>query len=121
MSASRITYEVKKGEVKITRTKRVNTRLPPSTPSKILDSGVGSWVEVRDARGSRIWGRTLDENFLNNLASTQIGDGLGTMTRVAIKKMKEQILVPFVDSGTVYFMHRAQCGKKPDVLTEFQL
>lgn len=116
MSAYRVVYEVVGGAVKITDVKPVNTRVPPSAPDHVLDAGTGTWVEVRDAEDSRIWARVLDENFLGGEARVQVGDGIGTMTRVPLSKLTERVLVPAVEGGSVHFLHRADAGKKPKSL-----
>ena len=91
------------------------------TPAAVLDTGVGAWVEVRDAAGKRIWGRVLDENFLAGEARVQRGDGIGTMTRVPLRSLTERILVPSARGGTVLFLNRAKTGARPKVLAQRKL
>ncbi|MGF1658149.1 MAG: hypothetical protein ACFCUS_01850 [Rubrimonas sp.] len=116
MSAYRIAYEVKDGAVKITSVTPVQTRVPPSPPARVLDTGTGSWVEVRDEAGSRIWGRVLDESLLAGEARLQVGDGIGTMTRVPLKTLTDFVLVPAAEGGSVHFLHRSGAGERPRTL-----
>lgn len=118
MTALRVTYELKSERVKIISTKPVTTRVPPSPPSSVLDRGTGAWIEVRDAKGERIWARLLDENFLAAEIRTQTGYGIGNLTRVAQKSLTERVLIPCAEGGKVLFLHRAAVGKKPKVLGE---
>lgn len=118
MSAYRLKYQLENKIVTIVAAKAVNTRVPPSAPKNAIDKGTGAWVEVQNRAGITLWRRTLDENFLAGEARLQLGDGIGTMTRVPVKKVTEQILVPFVADGVALFLYRDKPGAKPRVLTE---
>lgn len=121
MSAYRIVYEVADRRVRITGAKPVRTRVPPTASHRVLDSGTGSWVEVRDPEGKRVWGRVLDENFLAGEARLQLGDGIGTMTRVPLGKLTERVLVPAVKGGSVHFLHRGEAGQEAKSLASREL
>jgi hypothetical protein len=121
MSAYRIVYEVAEGTVRIVSATPVQTRVPPTAPHQVLDTGTGSWVEVRDREENRIWGRVLDENFLAGEARLQVGDGIGSMTRVPLRKLSERVLVPAVDGGSVHFLHRDEAGVEPKYLASREL
>lgn len=85
MSAIRLTFSVVSGKPEFTGAKRITMRVPPARNVERIDTEAGTWLEILDKSGNRLFASIVDPAVLSPMVEVRTGVGEPGLTMVKSK------------------------------------